>query len=225
MEMEYGKAITYPRQDPGWLMKWGLAGLISIIPVLGTILLWGYGVEIARRVIKDEANPLPEWGDFAGFLMKGLYVFVIRFVYFLPLIIVAVCTAVPLAVIGAAQSGGNDNETLSTIAGFVGTCLGCVGLVYGLVAGMMVEAAIGRYAASEQIGEALRVAEVWQMVRAKPGMYLIVLLLSALLTALLTSLGVIVCVIGAAFGAAYAGLISAHLHGQAYRYVMAQRGQ
>lgn len=225
MDMEYGKAITYPRQDPNWLQKWGIAGLLSLIPVLGTIIIWGYGVEITRRVIKDDATPLPDWSDFGGYVMKGIYVFVIRFLYFLPLIIIAVCVAVPFALLSAAQANGNDNETLNSVASFAGTCLGGVGAIYGIVAGMMVEAAVGRYAASEQIGEALRVGEVWKMVRAKPGMYFIVLLLSSLFIALLTSLGVIACGIGAAFGAAYGALISAHLQGQAYRYVTAPRGQ
>jgi hypothetical protein len=132
---------------------------------------------------------------------------------------------VPFALLSAAQANSDVNETLNSAASLIGTCFGFIGAIYGIIAGMMVEAAVGRFAASGQIGEALRVGAVWRMVRAKPGMYLIVLLLSVLLIALLTSLGAIACGIGAAFGAAYGALINAHLQGQAYRYVTAQPGR
>jgi hypothetical protein len=103
--------------------------------------------------------------------------------------------------------------------------LGFVGVVYGLVAGLFVEAAVGKYAATGQIGDALRVGDIWRLVRAKPGLYLAVFLLAGLITLLLSTLGVIACVVGAWFGAAYGALVSAHLQGQAYRYVTAPPAQ
>jgi hypothetical protein len=221
MEMEYGKAFTFPQQDPDWVKKWGIAGAISLIPIIGQLLVAGYGVEITRRVINDEPHPLPDWSDFGGFLRKGFGVLVVALVYMLPLIVIAICAAVPAAIFGAMQ-GNSNSDTAGQIGGLIGACLGCFGVVYGLVAGLVLQAALGRYAATDRIGAALRVGEVFGMVRAKPGMYLIVLLLSALAQSLLTSLGSIACVIGALWGGAYAAFIAAHLIGQAYRYATAQ---
>jgi hypothetical protein len=223
MEMEYGKAFTYPQQDSNWVLKWGIAGAVSLIPVVGQLLVAGYGVEVSRRVIAGDPQPLPEWSDWAGFLRKGFGVLVIGLVYLLPLIVLAVCAAVPAAVISVIQSNsGSSPDWMGQAGGIVGACLGCFGAVYGLVAGLMLQAAIGRYAATDQIGAALRVGEIWNLMRAKPGMFLIVILLAGLAQFLLTSLGSIACVIGAVWGGAYAALITAHLIGQAYRYVTAQ---
>lgn len=218
MEMEYGRALSFPTQSANWLMKWAIAGLLMLVPVLGWLLVAGYSVEIARRVINGDPDPLPEWNDFGNFLFKGLGNWAIRLVYFLPLILLAFCAAVPLVGVAIAQANGADTSTLQSISNYVGWCLGCVGALYGVVGGMVVEAALGQYAATNQIGAALRVGEVLGMVRARPGLYLLILVIAGIASSLLSSLGVVACGIGAFFGAAYAAFIAGHLQGQAYRY-------
>lgn len=220
MNMEYGKAFTFPQEDPEWLKKWAIAGVIALIPVIGPIVVTGYGVAIARRVIHNEPRLLPEWSDFADFAIKGLVAFVIRLAYALPLLVVGVCAAIPFVGLALAQSAGADvQRLLDQAGGFLGVCFGCVGIAYGLLAVMMTEAAVGRYAATGQIAEAFRVREVLGMVRTRPGMYLIVTLLIWLAAMLFSTLGVIACVVGAFWGAAYVALAAGHLTGQAYRHV------
>lgn len=221
MEMEYGRAFAFPTQNIDWVKKWAIAGAISLIPIVGQLVMAGYSVEITRRVINNEPTTLPDWSDFGAFLRKGFGVLVIGLVYFLPIVLLGLCLGVPLGVASALQSGASDTEWLGQLGGFLGACLGCLGALYGLVAGMLLQVALGRYAATDQIGAALRVAEVFALVRAKPGVFLIVMVVSALAQSVLTSLAVIACVIGAAWGGAYAALATAHLTGQAYRYVSA----
>lgn len=221
MEMEYGRAITYPQQDPDWLKKWGLAGAISLIPLLGQIIVLGYGVEVTRRVIHDDPRPLPGWGDFANFAIQGLMAFIIGLVYVLPLIVLIVCAnSVQIGLlIGGAQLDEDLLAQLTTLGSAVAVCCGCLAALYGVLIAMMLPAALGRYAATGQIGSAFQINQVVGMVRAKPGMYFFVWLVGGLAGLALTLIGTLACGVGLAWGAAYAALINAHLHGQAYRYV------
>ena len=219
MEMEYTRAFTYPRQDPAWVQKWAIAGAVSLVPVAGQLLTAGYGVEIARRVIADELHALPEWGNFGDHLRKGLGALVISLVYFAPLILVNLCVAVPVVIFSLVQA--NNGGGMGEAAGVVGACLGVLAVAYSLLAGMLLMAALGRYAATDQIGAALDVGAVLQQVRAKPGLYLVVLSVSGLSLFGLSLIGVIGCFVGAFWGAAYAQFAQAHLIGQAQRFMKA----
>lgn len=220
--MEYSRAFAYPRQDPAWLQKWAIAGAVSLVPVVGQVLTAGYGVEIARRVINAEALPLPDWSNFGDYLRKGLGALVIGLVYLLPLILMGLCVSVPMVVLSLTQ--GQNTSNWEQAAGVIGACFGLLAVVYALLAGMMLLAALGRYAATDQIGAALRVGEILGMVRAKPGLYLIVLLVSGLAQVVLALVGVVACAVGAAWGLAYAQLVQAHLIGQTHLYMKAARG-
>jgi hypothetical protein len=226
MEMEYGKAFTYPQQDPNWLKKWGLAGAISLIPLLGQIVMAGYGVEITRRVIQEEAQPLPEWRDFGGFALKGLLATLINAAYVLPLAVLIGCSySVQFGLLlGGAQLQSNVAQALETASSAVAICCGCAAALYALAMALMLPAAHGRFAASGQIGSAFQLKAILEMVRAKPGMYFFVVVVG-LVGGLAAALGVIACLIGVLWSGAYLTLVNAHLYGQAYRYVTAPDGQ
>lgn len=220
MEMEYMRAFTYVPEDPQWPTKWGLAGAVTLVPGLGALVAAGYGLEIARRVIHDRPPVLPDWGDFADYARKGLGAAAIAVIYWLPLFLVILCVSVPTLLLSLA---GRNNTTADTLMGWVSVCLGLFGVVYGVLTGMLLQAALGRYAATDQLGAALRLGEVWGQVRAHPGPYLMTMLVSGLGTLILTAVGVIACAVGAAWGAAYGQLVHGHLLGQAQRHAQAQQ--
>lgn len=217
MEMEYGKAFTFPQQDADWLKKWGILGAVGLIPVVGALLTAGYGVEVTRRVINNDPTPLPEWSDFGGFLRKGFNVFVIGLVYMLPVIILSVCLNVPLAVLPSLVQDSEMAATLASVSSVVSICVSCLVLIYVIIAVPLLIGAIGRYAVTDQLGSALRVGEVLAFVRPKLGVFLIVMVVAGLASSLLTSIGSIACGIGALWGAAYGTLVASHLYGQAYQ--------
>ena len=215
--MDIGKALTYPQQDPDWLKKFIIAGALYLVPIVGQLLVAGYALEITRRVIENNPRLMPEWGDWGTLFRKGLNVFVVGLVYALPIILLALCSWVPSFALGFTSSSDNSNAgILGTVAGIVGICFGLLILVYAIFLGVTVPAALGRVAATGELGAAFRFGEVVALVRSKLTTYLIVMLVSGLAASVLASLGTIVCFIGVAFGAAYALLIAAHLHGQAY---------
>ncbi len=216
--MDIGKAFSYVFDDEDWLTKVLIGGLLGLIPIVGEFLTYGYIVELIKNVIDGVPLPMPEWDDWGSKLVKGLVLFVIGLVYFLPLILVWFCFGGGVAVIGTQW-----RELADTLGVIGGICLGGLTLLYNLVLCVILPAAIARYADTNEVNAAFRLGEVVDLVKANFGAYLLVLLLT-LVAGIIGSLGAIACFIGALFTGFYAMLIVGHLCGQAYRLSQAPAG-
>ena len=225
--MDFGKAFTYVFDDKDWLKKIGIAGVIALISLVlsviivglaGFILLGGWLIELTRRVIEHDPEPLPDWNDFGGYFMKGLQSFVIVFAYLLPIILVLGCgMLLPL------MMQNSDSGSLANAIWIVTSCTYCLSTVYGLFLAVVLPAALGLFAATGQLGSAFRFGDVFGLVRAAPGAYVMVLL-GGILANIISQLGIIACGIGVAFTMAYAIAIMGHLYGQAYDVATTARG-
>jgi len=210
--MEYGKAFSYLTEDKDWIKKFLIAAGLSIIPILGQLVVVGYGLEITRRVIKGESPSLPEWSDFGDFLKKGFFAAVVIIVYTLPSIILSLCAQAPQLALAF-----TDDETTLLVATIVAVCFGCLTFIVAISAGLLTPAALGKVAASGELGAGFRVGEVFGLLRAKPGVYVIIFIILAVMYLVLVPVGMLACFIGIYAVVAYAQLVSAHLYGQAYR--------
>jgi hypothetical protein len=206
--MDFGKAFTFVFEDEDWLKKIALGGLLSLIPVIGIFLVIGYGFEVTKRVIKGDAEVLPDWSDFGGYLTKGFLVFLIVFVYMLPVFLIQACTSIPFLF-------DSPDDTLTAIFAIVTVCFGCFTFLYSLVAYLVLPAAVGRYAATDELGEAFKLGAIFGMVKDNLGTYGMVLL-GGLVASLVASLGSIACLIGVLFTMVYSMAVNGHLWGQAY---------
>jgi hypothetical protein len=209
--MDFGKAFSYPFEDQNWLRKVGIAALIVLIPVIGTLLVAGWGIEITRRVIRQDSEPLPDWTEIGEILGDGFKVMVIWFTYLLPVILLQVC--VQVAALGGMDS--TNDETVIAGLSFVIFCISCLVFIYSLAMAFIIPAAMGNMAAKNELGAAFRFGEVFGLVRNEPGAYGIVFV-GGLAAGFIASLGIVACFIGVFFTAAYATTINAHLRGQAY---------
>ena len=208
--MEFGKSFTYVFEDDDWIVKILLAAVIAFIPIVGALAVAGWGVEITKRVIHKEAEILPGWGDFVNYLIKGLVMMLIGFVYMLPVIIIQACSSGTL-ILG--QESGE--EGLMILGNIVMACFGCLSFIYAVLVFFLMAAAIGKYAETGEIGAAFRFREVFATVKAAPAAYLMILV-GGFLAAMIAFAGIIACIIGVFFTAAYANAVNAHLMGQAY---------
>jgi hypothetical protein len=206
--MDFGKAFSFVFEDEDWLKKIGVGGLLALIPVVGFLVVMGWGLEIAKRVIQGDEEVLPAWDDFGGYLTKGFLLFLIVFVYTLPVVLVQGCSSLPYLY-------ENADDTLTTIFTIVTICFSCFTFLYSLAAYLVLPAAAGRYAATGELGEAFKIGEIIKMVRNNLGTYALVLL-GGIVASLVASLGSIACVIGVLFTMVYAMAINGHLWGQAY---------
>lgn len=208
--MEFGKSFTYVFEDNDWIMKILLAAVIAFIPIIGPLAVAGWGVEITKRAIQKDPEQLPGWGDFVNYLIKGIVVILIGFVYMLPVILVQVCSNGTF-ILG--QESGE--EGLMVIGNILMACFGCLSFIYSILVFFLIAAAIGRYADTGEIGAAFQFGKVFATVRAAPAAYLMVLV-GGFLAGMIALVGLIACIIGVFFTIAYANTINAHLMGQAY---------
>ena len=208
--MEFGKAFTYVFEDQEWIKKILIAGLMMLIPLVGQFFLMGWMLETIRRVIMRDPQPLADWNDFGGLLVKGLKAFVVGLVYSLPIILVSVCGGA-----GFAMLGGGDAESPSTAAGVVLLCFVCLVMIYVILLALIMPAALGNLASDGNVGAAFRFGDVFGLVKAAPGAYILTVV-GVFLAGIISNLGGILCFIGIFFTIAYATAVNAHLYGQAY---------
>jgi hypothetical protein len=210
--MDLGLAFTFVFQDKEWVKKILLAAVISLIPVVGQVVLLGWLIETARRVIREDPVPLPPFTDFGGLLMLGIKAFVVGLVFSLPIIIVAI----PYAVVTSAV----DPQEMSGLITAVSICFSCFALIYSLILAFLYPAAFGVLAASDQIGAALNPGRLFGLIKAAPGAYILAIL-GMIVGSIIASLGVVLCVIGVLATAAYYYPLQGHLFGQAYKAALA----
>lgn len=216
--MNFGRAFTFVFEDPDWLKKVAIAGLVLLIPIVGGIAVLGWTLEITRRVIKGEGETLPEWSDFGGFIGRGFQALVVGLGYAAPLILLFLC-GMSISIVPAMLSGNNGQnaDAAGGLMALVMFCTYCLAAIIGIGIGIVMPAAYGKLADSGELGAAFRFGEVIGLVRAAPGPFLMVLVGSILANSFIAPLGSIACGIGVLFTAAYAMLVMAHLYGQAYK--------
>lgn len=210
--MDFGKAFSYQFEDQDWIKKILIAAVIPLIPIIGSLIAAGWGVEITRRVIQNDPQPLAEWDDFGGYLAKGFKLVIIGLVYALPLIIVGICPTVLLTTPYTTEPG---NDVVMYIAYAATACFGLIFFLYAILLAFMIPAATGRFADTGQLGAAFKFRDVFALVKAAPTAYLMVIL-GTIISGFVGSLGSIACLVGALATTAYATSINAHLQGQAY---------
>jgi hypothetical protein len=205
--MDFGLAFSYVFEDEEWIKKIVITAIISLIPFIGQIALLGWSVEIARRVIRSDATPLPDWSDFGGLLTLGLKAFVVSFVFALPLVFISI----PSALLDTVSS--DSGEAILTFFIF---CISCFALLYGLALAFFLPAAFGELAATDNLGASFNIGKVFGHIRAAPSGYLLTFL-GIIVSGFLASFGIILCFVGIIFTATYAYAVQGHFYGQAYK--------
>lgn len=205
--MDFSLSFSFPFQDEGWVKKIVLTAVISLIPIIGQLALIGWLVELTRRVIRGDAEPLPDWADFGGILVLGLKMFAIGFVYAIPLMFMTI----PMAIFDALV----DSDSAVALYTIVTLCFSCFALIYGLALAFFIPAAVGELAATDNLGAAINPTNIIAHVRTAPSAYLLAFL-GTIVAGFLSGFGIILCFVGVILTAVYASAIQGHLYGQAY---------
>lgn len=206
--MDIGLAFSYITRDREWIKKVLIGGAISLIPIIGSFVVYGYIVRIIRNVVDGVPNPLPEWDDFAAYLTNGFLAAVGVFIWGAPLFILAFCLAV----------FGSINDATSILS-LLGWCL-----VYPLLFLYMVVVppiVVGRFAMDGNFNSMLDFNGIIAQIRSVGvGPYAMLLVL-AIVASFVGSLGLIACIIGVVFTQAFAGYAIGHGAAQIYKISLA----
>lgn len=206
--MDIGKAFSFVFEDEQWVASILIGGLIVLIPIIGPFFLLGYALETARNVAQGHPRPLPKWSNFGEKLGLGFAYFIIGLVYSLPVIVLfALLICAPLF---AAAAGSEQGAAAAALGSF--GCLIPLLLIVALLLQPVILAALARYLQTGSIGAALQVGDVIAMVRANPGVWVVLWLIS-LLCGLIANLGGLI-IIGFIFTLPYSQAVFGHALGQ-----------
>jgi hypothetical protein len=208
--MRFGYSLTFPFHDEHWFRKIFLAGCWLLVPLFGMIPVLGWACEICRRAAAAQAEELPAL-NFRRNLSDGIRIAGILILYALPLLVAAILGGALASPIFLSE----QNTAAAGVASLL-CAIECAVLLIALADGLMISAAIGRYAAGEPFRAALGLRKSFRLVRSAPGAYLLALLGAFPLTLLALS-GGLICLVGAVFTGAYAAASAFHLIGQAQR--------
>lgn len=207
--MNIGKAFSFVFEDEQWVASILIGGLILLIPIIGQFALLGYTLETARNVARGNPRPLPQWNTFGEKLGLGFAGFVVSLVYSLPLIVLmALLICVPVFAAAGAQS--NEGAGAAIAGSFA--CMIPLSIIVALLLQPVILAGLVRYLQTGSIGAALQVGEVIAMVRADPGAWVVLWLISVL-CGFIASLGGFV-IIGIIFTYPYSQAVFGHAMGQ-----------
>ncbi len=224
--MDIGRALTFFTEDERWIEKTAigtgvllLSTLLSfvLVGVVGYFIVMGYGVRLLQNV-RDKANPvLPEWDQWGDDLSRGFKLFVVQFVWALPIILIILPVMIVSAIVG--NAGGRDAEGFAALLALCATCISfIVAIAYKLIQPAMTIF----FAEKEQISDGLQIGRIWDWTRAHIGEVVIVTIVYLVGSMIIATIGgiagVILCGIGLLVTIPLAQLViyylQFHLYGQ-----------
>jgi len=207
--MDIGKAFSYVFDDEKWITKILIGGLFVLVsPLLvGIPFLLGYVVQTVRNVMMEEAHPLPEWSNLGDKFVKGLILAVILILYNLPVILLGCLLGIASLVV---RDRGEDLVVSGTF------CVQCLSSLWWLLIAIVFPAVVIRYAESGDFAAAFRFGDIFSLIAANLGDYIVAILVGWL-ASLVATLGTILCFVGVLFTTFWSYLVAAHLWGQVGR--------
>lgn len=197
--------LTFPFQDPDWKNKFLIGSLITligfVIPIVPFLLIYGYSMQIMRRIIVEQSKPfLPEWDNWGKLLLDGLKLFGLVFVFTLPLMLlffvgssfffVPVAAGIPLMEGLEEGGGGAAGITLAivTVISILGAmALIGLGTILAMAVGVVMPAALGHIVATDDFGAAFRLREWWSIFRANLAGFLLAYVMMMVVSMVLSS--------------------------------------
>ena len=216
--MNVGKAFTYSFDDENWLTKILMGGLFSLISMIliGIPFVLGYVVETIRNVMEGVPSPLPEWDNLGEKFMKGLMLALLLLIYQIPNLLLQCVRIGATAALAEA-----DPEAAQDAMLIVQSCQGCFSLVWGLLIAAISPAIFIKYAQTEDFMAGFRFGELFDLIKADLGNYVIAVLLTWL-AGIVALVGLCGLCIGVFFTGFWSRLVQAHLYGQLHRSISAE---
>jgi len=175
--LELGEMLFRPFKDPGWFQKVLIVALMSLIPVIGPIVLMGYQVRYIRRIIyRQNSRELPDYGDFGGLLMNGLYLFLAALICSCVVLFIAGITFLPF--VGSLSAlEGLDSSSSEAACGVIAAAFAIPFLVLmliGSIYGFFYPIIMVFYARNMEFGDAFKFGDMWRLISSDLGNYVII---------------------------------------------------
>lgn len=176
--------LSFPFRDERWQNKLLIGGVVALVgsfiwPLV--LPLWGYMIDIMRRAEISGELSLPEWDDWGRLFGDGLRVFVVGFVYMLPVgLLLCIGYGLMLLMLPLSLNAEQSPElvTLGLASQFVGFFFFALAMIPMLFLMVLMAVALTRMVAHESLGAAFQFGEVWRLTRRGFKHYALALVIS-----------------------------------------------
>lgn len=165
------KAFSYSFDDKDWIVKILIGTVFVYIPIVN-FFSKGYAYTVFKSAVYKGELYLPEWDDYAGYFIRGFWVFLIQFCYsFIPLFLLLSGGIMTASGIGLYIA--DKGEEFIGLA-FIGVVFLFIGSILGLITMLLYPMAIANYAkGGERFGEAFRLFDITSKVFRVFGDYVV----------------------------------------------------
>ena len=208
--MDFGKAFRYVFLDKAWFKKLIIVALWGLVPVIGVLVLGGWGLKVGKMVMDGHAaGNLPKVA-FGQDLRRGFFASLIDFAYALPAVIFFTVTIL------LARFGFRAEGLIGGLLIILGGLFGLVGLASFVLWFLVGSAAFANFLAENRFGAAFKLRELFRLLRNSLGSWILVVIGQFVAMMVLAPLGTVFFGVGLLFTTAYGAVFWSHLLGQAY---------
>ena len=220
--MDIERAFKFVFSERNWFGKIVIGGVMILFAflIVPIFIYYGYLVEVARRVINQSEEILPEWDNIGRKIADGFKLVIIFIVYFLPALVLFTIPAMfgeyaPKEEFPTAFLSFKEFDFEVTFTG-ISLLFALTGLIYTLFVVLISPFIVGKFAETGVMGDAFQISEIVGMFRENIGDAVIVLLLSVAVQ-FVASLGMALCFIGVFLTGFWAYTVQYFLYGELYR--------
>lgn len=206
--MDFSRAIKYIFNEPNWVKKILLTGLISVIPFFGLIYLIGWIAEIAERVRKNSYLLLPEKFSISYFT-EGLKLALTGLIYCVPYFVISMGIRAVDWIWIRIFNGFLENAG-SSFWGFINNAFG---FIYFFCFLFIIPCVLCIYLEQRNIRDTLQFKRIYLMIKNDNKTFLY-LLLALILCIIVASFGISVFFIGVIFTLPFGAAIYSYLVGE-----------
>lgn len=162
----YQTAWNDIKNSDGWFGKLCLLALVSLIPVFGQIVAFGYLYGWAREIAWGVHEPMPAkiFGNEDGKLYRrGWFILIVTFVFaFIPSIISSIGNSMQMSgYYNATSSAASAASVISSVGGLIYF----VGLVLAILMSVLAWIASMRIAIYDRLSSGFQLGAIWKMLR------------------------------------------------------------
>ncbi len=209
MPVNIGRAFTFFLDDPEWIKKVLLGTLISLIPLVGSFIIFGWALAVVRNVYEGADTRLPEWDDLGGYLVRGFIAWVGALLWSLPVIALYTCIGISFAIV-------SDSDVATALLVLITLVLSVLAVAY---LALFIPVPVARYAIRNDFNAMFEFNEIFAEVRRGLGALLSALVVWLVASLVVAPIGLLACFVGVYVTTTLSYLMVAHAVGQAYREI------
>lgn len=216
--IDFGRPFTYVFEDPRWLTKVLIGGLMYILAflIVGAFFIAGYAARLARNVAAGVPQPLPEWDQWGDDFVEGLRIAGVLLVYYVPIMLIAFVAFGGGAALSAimAESGSDAGAIAGSGLMSVGVCL-----FYALILVLMVimPAVMLLVVMRRSFSAGFDFPAIFAYIRSNLANYVLALAIY-FIAGFIGQFGVILLCIGVVFTSFWALLATTYAFAEGYRF-------